>query len=60
MEEEKEKKEEEEENGNTDDNTETKMKEIIENTELNNPVLPDKTIHGNKDSDDISGQLSLF
>ena len=60
LEEEKEKKEEEEENGNTDDNTETKMKEIIENTELNNPVLPDKTIHGNKDSDDISGQLSLF
>lgn len=61
LEEEKGKKEEEEEeNGNTDDITETKMKEIIENTEFNNSVLPDKTIHGNKDSDDISGQLSLF
>lgn len=63
---EKEKKEEDEDNGNAEENTETEKtvinekKEIIEKKEVNDSVLPNKPVNGNKDSEDISGQLSLF
>ncbi len=66
LDDEKEKKEEEDEIGNTDENTETEKieinekKEIIEIKKTNDSVLPDKSVNGNKDSEDISGQLSLF
>lgn len=66
LDEEKEKKEEDDESGNTDENTETEKieinekKEIIEIKKTNDSVLPNKTVNENKDSDDVSGQLSLF
>ncbi len=63
---EKEKKEDENENGNSGEDTNNEksdgkqIEQITEDKEASDSVLPHKTVNGNKDSDDVSGQLSLF
>ena len=35
-------------------------KEILENKKTKDSILPENLLNGDKDSDDVSGQLSLF
>ena len=64
--EDKEKNVDEDEGSNTDESPKTgkteiqDKKEILENKKTKDSILPENLLNGDKDSDDVSGQLSLF